>query len=231
MRRWAGGAALVAFGWLLTPDAVPVYDGVSAPDEPYRYVTPPAGARSPQAPTSALGQSPVAGGRSTSGLSLSTGETGPQFSAYVPRFAFRAPGRTVQLRVTPRAPTDPPAGARLDGNIYEVAFLDPAGPVTVDPQAAALATLYLRATSSRQPGPVVEHRAAVGQPWTALDTSRGGLDVYVVALVGPGDYALAYPTARAGAASAGFPLLPVALGGAVVLAVGVVLVVRRRAPQ
>ena len=221
----------MALGYLVTPGAVPVYDGVSQPDEPYRYVSPPTGAKPGKAPTSALGQSPVAGGISTSGLTLATSETGPQFSAYVPRGALGVSGGTVQVRVTPKAPTDPPAGARVDGNVYEVAFVDPAGAVTLT-KAAALATLYLRATSGKQPGPVMEHRPAPGQPWTELDTSRGGLDVYVASLVGPGDYVLAYPAGRASTSGGGgLPVLPLVLGGAVVAAAGVVVVVRRRAPQ
>jgi hypothetical protein len=37
--------ALVALplAWLLAPGAVPLYDGINLPDEPYRYVVPPAG--------------------------------------------------------------------------------------------------------------------------------------------------------------------------------------------
>lgn len=219
----------MGLGWLVTPGAVPVYDGVSQPDEPYRYVSPPAGAKAAKAPTSALARTPVKAGESTSGLALSTAETGPQFSAYLPRFGLRATGSSVEVRVTPKAPTDQPTGARIDGNVYEVAFVDPAGPVTLTSKAS-LASLYLRATSSRQPGPVMEHRAAPGQPWTALDTSRGGLDVYVAALVGPGDYALAFRSAG-GSPTGGFPVLPVALGGGVVVLVGIVLVLRRRAPD
>lgn len=205
-----------------------MYDGVSQPDEPYRYVSPPAGAKAVAPPTTALARTPVTAGESTAGLTLSTAETGPQFAAYLPRFGLKASGASVEVRASPKAPTDQPAGARIDGNVYQVAFVDPAGPVTLTSKAA-LATLYLRATTSRQPGPLMEHREAAGKPWVALDTSRGGLDVYVSALVGPGDYALAFRT-TSGALDGGLPVLPVVLAGGVLAALGVVLVLRRRAP-
>ena len=218
----------MGLGYVVTPGAVPIYDGVSQPDEPYRYVSPPTGAKSTPAATSAIGRSPVAAGESTSGLTLATSETGPQFSLYLPRFGLKTAGPSVQVKVTPKAPTDQPAGARLDGNVYEVAFVAPTGPATLTAKAA-LATLYLRATTSRQPGPVMEHRSGPGQPWKALQTSRGGLDVYVSSLVGAGDYALAFPSRTT--SGGGFPVLPVALGAGVVVLAGVVLVLRRRAPQ
>ena len=44
--RWLV-AALVALlaAWVLAPAALPIYDGLSNPDEPYRWVQPPAGAK------------------------------------------------------------------------------------------------------------------------------------------------------------------------------------------
>jgi hypothetical protein len=70
MRRWLAGALLVTVGFLVTPDAVPIYDGVGS-DEPYRYV-----GRSP-APSAATLSAAVTSGRSAA-LQLKTGENGPQ---------------------------------------------------------------------------------------------------------------------------------------------------------
>jgi len=75
--RWLAGAVLVTVGWLASPNAVPVYDGIAAPDEPYRYVSPPSGASKTAPPTSVSTDTPVAHGANAQGLSLQTAETGP----------------------------------------------------------------------------------------------------------------------------------------------------------
>lgn len=58
--RVALAAAALAAAWLLTPAAVPLYDGVGFPDEPYRYVVPPTGYRTTPPPTRAFGSVPAA---------------------------------------------------------------------------------------------------------------------------------------------------------------------------
>lgn len=224
-RRWCAAAALVGVGWLVSPQAVPVYDGVGQPDQPYRYVTPPAGAKPGPPPTSASATTPVANGKGSAGLSAQTAEQGPQASVFVPPYGLAAPGGQITLSITPQAPADGPQGATVDGNVYVFALKDPAGPVTLTPQAS-IATLYLRATTARQPGPVMYHRAAQGEPWKPLTTSRGGQDVYVASFTGPGEYALAFAPAKG---SSGTPVLPLVLGGVLALLVVVVLVVRLRA--
>ena len=223
-RRWAAAALLVGVGWLVAPQAVPVYDGVGAPDEPYRYVSPPAGARTTAAPTEATGQSPVAKGRNTNGMSVQTAEQGPQASVFVPPSGLAAPGGTIAVRVVPQVPTDSPTGATIDGNVYLFTLTDRAGPVTLTDQAA-IATLYLRATSATQPGPVMEYRSDLAKPWAVLKTSRGGQDVYVSSFPGPGQYALAFVRVKS---SQGTSLLPIAALGGIVLLVVVVVVVRLR---
>jgi hypothetical protein len=227
-RRLVAAALLVGVGRLLSPDAVPVYDGIGAPDEPYRYVAPPSGTKKTADPTSAAASSPLVSGKSTYGMSLATAESGPQFSLFVPPQAFAAPGKAVSLTAVPTAPTDQPAGARIDGNVYSVAIKGD-GPVTMTPQAA-LATLYLRATTAKQPGPVMEYRAKPDATWTGLKTSRGGQDVYVSSFPGAGQYALAFATASSGKASSSSSPAPfIVIGGVLLLAVVVVVVVRLRA--
>ena len=225
-RRWAAGALLVTLGWLASPHAVPVYDGIGQPDEPYRYVSAPAGAATTAAPTSGAGQTPLSAGRSTNGLSVQTAEQGPQFSLFLPPGALAAAGSAVRVTVDPKAPTDQPRPATVDGNVYVVTLADPAGPVTLTDKAA-IATLYLRSTTQRTPGPDVYHRDPGAASWKKLQTSRGGFDVYVASFVGPGEYALAFApkAAKSGGSSV---LLPVLLLGAFVLLVVVVVTVRLR---
>lgn len=227
-RRWAAGALLVALGWLASPHAVPVYDGVGQPDEPYRYVSPPAGATTTAAATSAAGQTPLRAGRSTNGMSIQTAEQGPQFSLFLPPGALAGPGSAVQVRAEPKAPTDQPAPATVDGNVYVVTLTDPAGPVTLTDKAA-IATLYLRSTTQRTPGPTLYHRADATAPWQRLQTSRGGFDVYVASFVGAGEYALAFAPKAAAKDGGSSIVLPVVLLGGFVLLVAVVVTVRLRA--
>lgn len=204
---------------------MPVYDGIGAPDEPYRHVAPPAGATKTAAPTEARATSPLVKGRSSFGMSLATGEVGPQLSLYMPPRSFAAAGTTLVVVGKPLAPTDRPPGARIDGNLYEIT-LTAGGPVSLTPQAA-LATLYLRATTAKQPGPVMQYRAAATDPWTPIKTSRGGQDFYVSNFPGAGFYALAFSaTSSSGGSSSPLPYL---LVGGLVLLVVVVMVVRLRA--
>lgn len=226
-RRWLAGAALVTVGWLATPQPVPVYDGVAAPDEPYRYVQPPSGATTTAPPTTATATTPVKDGRSVLGLSVASKETGPQFSLYLPPMSMAANG-TISLTVTPSAPTDQPAGATLDGNVYTLVITSTGGPVTLTDKAA-IATLYLRATSAKQPPPTLDFRAAPGEAWKPLQTSRGGSDIYIARFTGPGQFALAFPVGKT--SSGGLPVLSLVAVGGLVVIVGVVFVVRLRSPQ
>ena len=225
-RRWLAGALLVGLGFALSPQAVPVYDGIGQPDEPYRFVSPPRNGTTTAEPTSASIATPVAAGRSVNGMSVQTTEVGPQFSLYLPPGALGAAKGPITVTANPEAPTDQPPGARIDGNVYTVAY-DAPGPVTPT-EKIAIATVYLRATSAKQPPPTVDYRPAAGQPWQVLKTSRGGTDIYVAAYPGPGQYAVAF--AGSGDSSGGGPpVLLLALGGLVLLVVIVVVVVRLRA--
>jgi hypothetical protein len=93
--------------------------------------------------------------------------------------------------VAPLAPTRPPADGPIDGNVYGVSMTNPAGPVTFK---SSTSTIVLRATTAKQPGPVIEYRLGPGQKWRLLDTSRTGNDIYGSALPGAGEYALVYST-------------------------------------
>jgi hypothetical protein len=225
VRRLGLAVLLVAAGRLLSPDAVPVYDGIGQPDEPYRFVAPPAGSPKTAPPTVARASSPVVSGRSSYGMSAATAEVGPQFSLFVPPMGLATTARTVSVRIEPRAPADQPSGARIDGTVSEVSLVADA-PVTLTDKAA-IASLYLRSTTARQPGPKMEHRASASEPWQELRTVRAGQDVYVSSFKGPGFYALAFPTSGSSKGGGSSPLPWLVLGG-IVLATAVVVVVRLR---
>jgi len=187
---WAFSALLVAAGWLLTPHPVPVYDGIGMPDDPYRYVSTPQGASVTAQPAGgAQGILSVVGGVTAQLGSLSSEEFGPQVSVYLPVGALSAPGGKITVKVVPQAPTRPPADGPIDGNVYRVSITDPAGPVTFNSRTSMI---YLRATTGRQPGPVIEHRLGPGQKWRLLDTTRSGNDAYSAVLPDVGEYALVY---------------------------------------
>ncbi|MCW2598929.1 MAG: hypothetical protein JWM02_758 [Frankiales bacterium] len=216
----------MSLGWLVTPNAVPIYDGVGAPDEPYRYVAAPATAKQTAGPTSGAASSPVHQGRNTNGMSVQTAEQGPQASLFMPPAGLAAPGAAIEVKVVPQAPTGNPPGGTIDGNVYLFTITDKAGPVTLTDQAA-LATLYLRATTAKQPGPVMEYRSDASKPWQALKTSRGGQDVYVSTFPGAGQFALAFVPVKG--AAQGTSILPMVLLGGLVLLVVVVVVIRLQA--
>jgi hypothetical protein len=189
---WAFAALLVAVGWLVTPHPVPVYDGIGMPDEPYRYVsTPPGVSVTANPPGGAQDTIPVVGGVNSRLASLRSYESGPQVWVYLPAGVLAAPGGKITVNVAPLAPTRPPADGPIDGNVYGVSMTNPAGPVTFK---SPTSTIVLRATTARQPGPVIEYRLGPGQKWRLLDTSRTGNDIYGSALPEAGEYALVYST-------------------------------------
>jgi hypothetical protein len=228
-RRWVAAAALVTVGWLVTPNAVPIYDGISQPDEPYRYVSAPKDYRTTAAATSAKVSSPVREGTNSDGMSVQTLEQGPQASVFIPPKALATPGGPVVLSIAPQAPTSQPPGATIDGNVYLLSLSSPGGPITRTPQAA-IATLYLRSTTAKQPGPVMEYRADSAQEWKALKTSRGGQDVYVSTFAGPGEYALALAASKKTSSST-VPFLPIVVIVGFGVLVLLVIVIRLRARQ
>jgi len=221
IRRALAGLMLVGLGLALSPDAVPVYDGIGAPDEPYRFVATPSASPSTAPPTEARVSSPVVAGVNSHGMNVATAERGPQFNLFIPPKALAATRGPVEVKAVPEAPSDDPPGRVADGNAYLVTVTSPGGPVTTT-AAAAIATVYLRATTATQPGPTMYHREAATDAWTALKTSRGGVDFYASAYAGPGQYVLAFAETDKGG---GFPTALLVLGGLVLL-VAVVVVVR-----
>jgi len=227
--RWLAGALLVGAGFLASPSALPVYDGLPSSDEPYRYVSPPPGATKTAPPTSVASDTPVVHGTNAQGFSLQTAEVGPQLSVFVPQSALRAARGPIHVAIAPSAPTGAPPGQVANGNTYTITFTAAGGPVTMDPLHAAIATLYLRSTDRSTPQPNMYYRAAAADAWQALQTTAGGFDVRVAAFKGPGEYQLFRAPQAAAEKKGRSPVLAVVIVGIVVLLGAVVLVIRLRA--
>jgi hypothetical protein len=229
--RSAGLLLLLGGAWALTPQAVPLYDGIGFPDEPYRYV--PAHAGAPAA-TSAQVTLPVSGGVNVGGLIANSGELGPQVSVYAPPKAFAVAGSApVVVAARPVAPTPPLPPGRIDSNVYVLSFTSAGGPVTLVPQAQSPA-LTLRSVSSVPAQPVLAYRPAPGSAWQLLSTRRIGRDLSDAKAPGAGEYVLVQPrdagTRRSGGGSSVLLLLAATVVLMALVLLAVRLLSRRGAP-
>lgn len=218
-RRWLVLGGLLGLVWLLTPNPVPLYDGIGFPDEPYRFVggTP--------APTPAQVRLPVVGGVNSGGLFANSAELGPQVSVYAPPKAFRvAAGAPVVLAARPVAPSAPLPPGEVDSNDYDVTFTSAGGPVTLDPDAQSPA-ITLRSASQATAGPVLQFRAA-GGAWRELKTRRVGRDVYNAAVPSAGEFLLVKPQQQAATSRSGRGALYGVIGATVALMLLVLVGVR-----
>jgi len=196
-------ALLVA--WLLAPAVVPIYDGVSFPDEPYRYVQSPDG--KPTKPPTTAKASVQVNAQGLSGAAYSnSAEQGPQIVLYVPAGSLKAPAgaTSIQVSETPLAPSAPlPTDGTIVTNVYRVAATTTAGPVQIVGKSEnQLPTLQMRAPSAKQPGPVFEHRTSSGT-WQRADTLRVGQDIYQASAPQFGDWALVQLTSAPKTSGAG----------------------------
>jgi hypothetical protein len=214
-RRWAAlGIAALAASWAIAPAVVPVYDGAQFPDEPYRWVSAPAGAKPTKPPTVAKAVIPMRNGFSTAGFANSA-EQGPQISLYIPATGLQAPPGTsvITVTATPLAPSQPlPTNGTIITNVYRIAATATRGAVTtVGKTDNTTPTLQMRAPTSKQPGPVFEYRGTQGwQPMSTLSvdgkpvkTLRVGQDIYQTFAPKFGDYALVQLTGSGSGSSNG----------------------------
>ncbi|MGZ6792999.1 MAG: hypothetical protein ACXVFV_08600, partial [Mycobacteriales bacterium] len=215
MRRWAAGLVLVALGALASPSAVPVYDGVGSPDQPYRYVG--------KSPAPAAASTTVAGTAGVSpSLAVRSSESGPQVLLDLGPGAFALTGSTVTVTATPLAPDGTPPRGSFDGNAYRVTA---SAGATLRPDATQ-GFLFLRAAVMTRPDPVVVHRASATAAWTQVRTTRAGNDVLSTPFRELGDYAVVrLPGAKPlGAGGLGLTrVLLLAAGVLALLSVGVLL--------
>jgi hypothetical protein len=222
VRRWLAAALLVTVGWLASPGAGPIYDGVNAPDEPYKYA-----GKSP-APAVVSITVPVSSGSSAS-LQLKSSENGPQVLVDLGAGAFTAPGPTMTLTATPLPPDGTPPRGTFDSNVYRIT----ASPGAVLHPETAQGFLFLRAAVMTRPDPVIAHRKAATDPWVEVKTTLAGTDVLSTPFRDLGDYAVVHlPGSKplsAGGLSLGRILL---IGGGVLLLLTVtVLILRRPRPD
>jgi hypothetical protein len=221
-RRWLVAALLVTVGWLASPHAVPVYDGVGAPDEPYKY------AGRPPAPAVATVTAPLSGGGSAA-LQLKSSENGPQVLVDVASGAFAGSGASVTVTATPLPPDGTPVRGTLDGNVYRITA---SGGAVLRPENTQ-GFLFLRAAEMTKPDPLVVHRDSPTGRWIELPTTRAGRDILSTPFRALGDYAVVrLPGAKPLSAAGGLSLTRGLLlgGGVLVLLVVTVLVLRRPRP-
>jgi len=220
MRRLAAGLLLVTVGWLASPSAVPVYDGVGQPDEPYRY----AGRENAPVPVSLTVK---AQGGSSVALQLRSAENGPQVLVDLAAGALSSTTSTVTLTATPLAGDGQAAPqGTLDGNVYRVTASPGA---TLRPDVAQ-GFLFLRAAVMTRPDPVLLHRARPADPWVKVKTVRTGRDILSTPFRELGDYAVvdlpgSKPLSSGGGISTTRLLV---LGGGVLLLVVITVLVLRR---
>ena len=234
VRVLAAGAALLT-AWLATPHAVPLYDGIGVPDEPYRYVSPPAGYQKTPAPSSFSLSVPATGGTNGGdGFYAQTKEIAAQYGLFVSPHSITGPGGTTTLKVTitPQAPDGPAPQGAINGNVYRVQLWADATPTaTVAPAAKDMLVYVMRATSARVAAVTMIYRPSGGS-WTVVPNTRAGTDSFQAYFVGAGDYALI--AAKAAQDSSSHTLVIVILILVVAAMAGAVLLIRlsrRTTPQ
>lgn len=192
--RIVAAAAALAIAWVATPHAVPLYDGIGQPDEPYRYVSPPAGYQKTPPPTSATASSPGAGGTNTKGFYANTSEVSAQFGVFVIQKTLVGPAGTQTFKVT-ATPEAPAAGktpfGTIDGNVYKVQLWADGSPTATLNDAGLSSDVYsMRATSAKIPAATFLYRATPNADWTSYPSQRLGTDSFQAYLHGSGEYAL-----------------------------------------
>ena len=187
------GAALLAGAALLDPPHTPpLYDGANAPDEPYRYVSPPAGYRHTPAPTTASRSVPVTNG-TIAETTFFTGEQAPQALLFVRTLVISSGAQKLNLSITPVALTVPePADGTILSNVYRLGATDDQGrPVGIAGQANA-AFVQMRIPQATRAA-VVGEVYADGR-WQDLRTLPAGNDVYGASLTSFGLVAMVLVT-------------------------------------
>jgi hypothetical protein len=218
---------LLGLGWWVAPrSAPPLYDGVGFPDEPYRFVVKPAGAKPTKPPTTATRVIPVTKG-TAGAASLASAEQAPQVSVLIPTGRLQAPAGTKQftLRAAPVQPVKAPDGSYLWSNVYDVAATDPQ--VTLRNGNPA-ATITLRAATAQRPVPSIERY--LNGTWTKVKTVPVGQDIYQAELPSLGRYAVvgSSPLQLTNKQSTTYIGIIIAVAAGLVVILLVVIGVRRR---
>lgn len=190
-------AALVVLSVsLFSKAAVPLYDGVGFPDEPYRYVEPPKlSLKTPKAPGIATGTYPT--DNLTDGVFANSGEYFPQISIYLDSsvLIYPAAASSVTIIALPQAPHSEPSGWTIDGNVYHFTGSTDDGPLAL--KAHSIDVHHYRTIDMRLPQgypayPTFFYQSLNSSKWEQLQTLRVGNDIYEAVIVNFGNYALAH---------------------------------------
>jgi hypothetical protein len=174
-RRWSAGFAIICLGWLASPSAVPVYDGVQTPDEPYKYV-----GKTPAPAAASVTR------RAGQDVKLQSSESGPQVLLDLGEGAFSTTANDLTVTASPLLPDGAPPRGTFDGNAYRITVTAPARLVPEKTQGF----LFLRAAVMTSPDPVIVHRDRPQDPWVEQRTSRVGRDNLSTPFRAMGDYAV-----------------------------------------
>jgi hypothetical protein len=192
------GLLVVASAQAIAPQPEPpLYDGV-VPLEPYVWAAPP-----PDHPAGAQGASAsikVKHGKNEL-VAVATPELSPQAQVFAAPGGLTLPGgaTSVEVSITPMAPTDLPAAGYIDGNVYRISVTDQAGnPISAD--ASQRVSVILRSADPNVSDATIS--VLDGTTWQPLKTSPpdmlgGG---FLAVVTGFGDFAVVasgvspYPT-------------------------------------
>lgn len=178
---------VLGVGWSIAPhNALPLYDGINFPDEPYRFVQRPAGAQETAAPTTAHGSASVSDG-TTGTVIAASAESAPQISLYIPQGKLVAPAGTAKVSVTgaPAQPLHGGHGQYLWSDVYDVTASPGSTQFKTNGQQA---TITLRAASAQRPQPNIAYY--VSGRWHLLPTYAQGRDIYIAELNRFGQFAV-----------------------------------------
>jgi len=182
---------------LIGGKAVPIYDGVGFPDEPYRYVKPPASQKiKTAAPTIALAQiSPDDINNNINGVYVTSQESGPQIAINLSQnsLIFPSQTKTIEIKAVPLAPSIEPGDGTIAGNVYRLSITSDAGSVKLSASSSSnYKFVDLRLPQGFPSDPIVEFRTIDGS-WQRQETSQVGNDIYETQISDLGDYALVIP--------------------------------------
>ena len=227
VRLWCAAAALLV-AWIATPGAVPLYDGIGIPDEPYRYVNPPAGSAKTPPPSSMSFSTPAENGTNPKAFYASTKEVSAQFGVFVTKQTLQGPTTTKVLRITgtpEAAPTAKTPYGVIDGNIFKVTlWADTSPTATLSAQGKDSLVYAMRATSAKIPAVTFLFRPTPSAAWVTVPNERLGTDSFQAYLQGSGEYALTPATAKS--SSSGPRTIIIVLIVVVVALAGTVVLIR-----
>jgi hypothetical protein len=240
----AGLAVLVAQG--SAGRSVPLYDGVGFPDEPYRWVVPPAGSKPTPKVTEASTTVQVGPDGTVPNLVADSAEQGPQIQFVIEEGALRLAGRAGSVTATATAqaadPADRPTDGPLVSNVYRLAAGTDTG-VAATPVPGARIGVTMRSSVQTKDAVVFVQRTTTG--WQQVGTFQTGFDIYQAELPSLAPVALvvlpsgvqptvSFEQGGSGAVADGSTGASVpgwvypAAGGAAVVLIGGLLLVRRR---